>query len=250
MKKPIWEGVYPSFADVPGTGPGMNGSTWVNSCLEKAKRLRDLSEQTGYALPREGVLSLVTATTLAGQKSVRVLDFGGGIGFAYYGLRACLPAAAQLLLEVVDLPAICSTGRSFFRDKTDISFHESIDYLDHGPDIIHLGSALQYISDWKGLLGSLAAMQPRWIILTDILAGTIPTYASAQNYYDSRIPVWFFNESEVIQTVQDLGYTISYRADCLSPILGKTGAAPQDNFPEHLRAGMPLNMLFFGGNHT
>lgn len=250
MKDPIWEGVYANFAEVPLVGPGLGGVTWVESCLKKAVTLRDMHEDSSQILPREGLLSLVVGMALSQQESLRVLDFGGGLGFALHGLRRCLPPKKRLHLDVVEGSAICGAGRKFYAEEPDICFHESLATIVEGPDIIHVGSTLQYIEEWKDLLGQLASLKPRWLLLSDLPAGSFTTYATAQNYYGSKIPCWFFNKTEVMRAIEHLGFGLCYQAPCLSMILGKTDNLPQDNFDEHLRVGRSINILYTGGTST
>ncbi|OGR34976.1 MAG: hypothetical protein A2051_10175 [Desulfovibrionales bacterium GWA2_65_9] len=249
MKGPIWEGVYASFAEVPVTGPGFAGDTWITRGQEKLAALREAAQsasdqhapgQPGYA---EGLLPVVAALTLAREGSVRILDFGGGLGFAYYPLLSTLPDSARVQFQIVEGQAVCRAGRESFASVPQVSFHESLGPELAGPDIAHFGSSLHYIEDWRGLLTTICALGPEALLLTDLPAGDIPTYASAQEYYGSKLPVWFFNLSEVTEVLRGQGYALRLRCAHMAPRLGKVQPLPQDNFEPHHRVGHTCTLL-------
>jgi putative methyltransferase (TIGR04325 family) len=245
MKGHIWEGVYANFAEVPVTGPGFAGETWTTRGCEKLADLRRNAAlgagQPGHA---EGLLPVTVALALARKGAARVLDFGGGLGFAWYPLMAALPDQARVRLQIVEGGAVCRAGREAFAGVPEVSFHEALGPELAGPDIAHFGSSLHYIEDWRGLLAAVCALGPETVLLADLPAGDIPTYASAQNYYGSKIPMWFFNLDEIVDAVRGLGYVLRLRCACLAPRLGKVQAVPQDNFAPGHRLGHTKNLLF------
>ena len=117
--------------------------------------------------------------------------------FASYGqFRAHVPSEA---------------GARVFQNDERIRFSDTLPRGVEKVDIVHLGSSLQYIEDWRALIGELARYRPHYFLLTDLLAGDIPTYATAQNYYGSKIPCWFFNIQEIISTVAGEGFRALWR---------------------------------------
>ncbi len=245
MKGPIWEGVYANFAEVPVTGPGFAGDIWITRGQEKLAAQREAAQrQAGQPGHAEGLLPVVAALTLARKGSVRILDFGGGLGFAYYPLLGTLPDSAPVRLQIVEGEAVCRAGRESFASVPQVSFHEGLGPELAGPDIAHFGSSLHYIEDWQGLLAAICALGPETLLLTDLTAGDIPTYASAQEYYGSKLPVWFFNLSEVTEVLCGLGYALRLRCAHLAPRLGKVQPLPQDNFEPRHRVGHTCSLLF------
>lgn len=81
------------------------------------------------------------------------------------------------------------------------------------------------------------------MLFTDLTAGKIPTYVSVQNYYDSKIPVWFFNIDEILKEVEKLGFKVALCSPRLSPFFGKLQEIPQNNFPEKYRLKNSCNLL-------
>lgn len=244
MNRPIWEGVYATFKEVPAVGLGYDDEASVRRCLERAEEACTPESNNRVALPRLGLLAVVAATVAAARGSVRILDFGGGLGLAYAPVRESLPQPTPFRLDVVEGKRLCEAGRDLFKDQPDVCFHEELETVQQQPDIIHLGSALHYVEDWRGLLRRLSGLRPAWLLVTDLPAGSFQTYATAQNYYDSRIPVWFFNLEELLQQVASCGFALAHRGISLGRILGEARELPQANFPEALRVGWPLNLVF------
>lgn len=247
MNGPVWEGVFASFRDVPVTGPGFCGEIWKDNSLKKIRRLREAaaSKNTVSSVPvnRDSLLPLLAALVHAAQRQVRILDFGGGVGFSYYQILRGLPEKAAFELHIVDIKEVCHTGREFFAGVSNISFHESLPDLQPF-DIVHLGSSLHYIEDWKAVLQSLCAYGADFFLLCDLPAGDIPTFASGQNYYGSRMPVWFFNVAAVCEAMADNAYELLYRSAYVATIRGTEGEVPQDNFDAQHRLGNACNLLF------
>jgi putative methyltransferase (TIGR04325 family) len=111
MSKPIWQGVYKSFKDARSSGPGFSGKEWIESSLKKISALRQDTEKKGTVQSvtqyRESLLPFLAALVLNGSGAVRILDFGGGIGFSYYQVLHGLPHAENFEFHVVEVDALC-----------------------------------------------------------------------------------------------------------------------------------------------
>jgi putative methyltransferase (TIGR04325 family) len=129
-----------------------------------------------------------------------------------------------------------------------VTFHSSLPDEIEKVDIVHIESALQYINEWQKILADLARYAPEFYLFTNLPAGDIPTYATTQQYYGSRIPYWFFNLDEVVTVISNLGYSLVFQSAFIHRILDKEQKYPQANFPEHLRLGHSCNLLFRRNN--
>jgi putative methyltransferase (TIGR04325 family) len=103
---------------------------------------------------------------------------------------------------------------------------------------------MQYVEDWKGILQKFAEYNPSYILLADLPAGKIPTYATVQNHYEAKIPYWFFNVDEVIETMSIEDYKLILKTKCIDKRLGIEQSLLQDNFPKEYRVGDTCNLLF------
>jgi putative methyltransferase (TIGR04325 family) len=228
----IWEGVYDSFAaaapDV--VGPGFAGDVWrarslaqANACMAVRAAGRPLPST---ATQRSALLPAVAAMMLHDRPRLRLLDFGGGLGLGFLQLGATLLDAERVDYVVIEDPRVCEEGRRLYGRRPAF-----LDTLPAGPvDLVHAASSLQYVEDWRGTLRALAALQPEYMLLSDLFIGPIPSFVSLQNYYGSRIAHWFWNEAEFLEACRDAGYTVLMRAPLHARRLGQDGV-PMDSLP-------------------
>ncbi len=136
-------------------------------------------------------------------------------------------------------------GRDFFKDEQNIFFSDSLPEEDGITfDLVCMSSSLQYIERWETMLTQLCGYKPRYVLFTDLLAGDIPTFATAQIYYGSKIPAWFFNVGEITDTMERLGYGLIFKSAYEAMIRGKEGPLPLNNFEKKYRISDSCNLLF------
>jgi putative methyltransferase (TIGR04325 family) len=244
----IWSGVYSSFDEVPACGPGFNGDTWVENSVMRAKTLRETAEK-GRTIPsvteyRESLLPVIAGMVYSDLGRARILDYGGGMGMTYYQVAECLPEKKDFEYHIVETGPVCTAGMRFFRSEPSVHFHTDLPEHPETMDIVHMGSSLHYIKDWAGILSRLCNYRPEYFLFTDLPAGDIPTYASGQRYYESRIPVWFFNIEEIVTEMAGLGFSLRFRSSYISRIQGKEQPFPQENFQDKYRLGNSCILLF------
>jgi len=110
-------------------------------------------------------------------------------------------------------------------------------------NLVHAASSLQYIEHWGQLLTDLAAYESEYILLSDVFAGTNPTFVSLQNYYESKIPHWFLNFQELIDFLDSVGYKLIMKSYAGSRRLNFDDTLPMDNFPDQYRVKQTLHLL-------
>lgn len=247
----VWKGVYADFHEARSAGLGFDGADWINNTSARLEEL-EIKTQSKYGPANEpafgeGLLPIVAATLLAERGSLRILDFGGGLGFDYLKLKACLPLNFVIDYHVWEVENICQAGREHFKGNAEITFHSQRPDLGGPVDIANFGSSLPYVENWGGILDVLAAMKSEYFLFRDLPAGDIPTYATLQHYYKSRIPCWFFNLTEFINKLECKGYHLIFQSRFVPFILGKNQAYPQDNFEPQYRLGYPCILLFKRG---
>jgi putative methyltransferase (TIGR04325 family) len=239
----VWEGVYSSFAEAGGDQGVFNDAKWLERSEERALALRDHYAGGASPLMQDYCLPVLAAMCNAERGRVRILDFGGALGFSFFPVRACLPAGAELSFDIVEQPAVVRLGRELFAAEASLSFHEST-YDVEGPyDIVHSGSALQYAEDWRGALRGLCAFEAPYLVLDDTLAGDIETYVSLQNYYDRRIPCWLWNLEEFVSELRSHAYELIYCAHYIARILDRAGPLPMNSLPKERRLQHTVNLI-------
>jgi putative methyltransferase (TIGR04325 family) len=234
---PVWDGIYTHRRDVP-----------THRAQYTGELLDDMVTTTGRALEQwragrkpllwHDCLAVLAGTAAAGQPRLSVIDFGGGPGSAFVQLISSLPSRVAVDCLVVDSEETAARGRQLFAADRRIRFATSLTGAPAQPDIIYLNSVLPYIDDYAQLLGQLAALQPRFILLARLAAGDIPTFATRQLNVPGRVfAYWFHNLAELIGILERSGYDLACDA---------YGEHQYDvsNFPETHRVGRFRNVLF------
>ncbi len=246
MNKGIWEGVYKSFKEVRAVGKGFNSDQWLSSSRKKTLELlanlkieKPDSEVVAY---RTSLLPFLVAVINGKSGKIKILDFGGGLGITYIQVISALVNNQNVEYHIVENENICKEGKLIFRDEERVHFHTSLPNDLKEVDIVHMCSALHYVENWKALISKLVDYQPEHFLFVDLTAGDIPTHVSAQNYYESRIPVWFLNIDEVIDVMSSVNFKLLFKSAYAGAYLGKEQKMLQ--IPKEYRLGNTCNLLF------
>lgn len=244
----IWEGIYRSFEEAGGNTDVFAEPLWVERSTRRAARLREESRSALFTPPGTGSTSYalppVAALHQARAGFVRILDFGGSVGFTFPSIVSALARPNDVEIHVVDNENICKAGRSLFAGDPRIHFHErppgGVRF-----DIVHCGSSIQYVKDWAEKVRELVECGAEYLVFDDLPAGDIATFVSLQNYYGKRIPHWFFDVRQFVETVERVtGYRLCFKARYVGIYLGKVGPVPMDNFPAERRIDNTYNLVF------
>lgn len=239
----VWEGIYPTYADAPESGPGFSSDTWLERVRQRMlAQIAQPADEIGRVRERN-LLPIVAAMTSRHEQRLIVLDFGGGPGVDFLAVSRGLSAKVVLEYHVVDNPQLCALGRDLFAGEPRLHFHSQIPELSE-VTIVHAGSALQYIQDWPGLLAVLCAPKPDYVLLSDIFAVEGESFASVQNLWGSQVPHWFLSNRDLLSTMERSGYQLVYRVPYMSQILGREGPLPMENFPPEYRLKHTSHFLF------
>lgn len=234
----IFDGIYKSFDDAAGTGAGFLSDKWIDS--SKTKLLNLLSGKEDF-LTGQNLLPFLTSV-ISIRKKIKILDFGGGIGITYATV-SILVKNISFEYHIVDNERICKEGRKIFLSDRKVIFHSELPKMS-GVDVVYIGSSIQYIDDWKAMLGDLCAYKPTYFLFDDLHAGNIPTYATLQNYYESKIPCWFFNLNEVVDTMKKLKYKLIFESKQRISYFGTEQNIPMNNLPKKYRIDDTMYLLF------
>lgn len=237
----IWEGVYESFQEAKSNldiAPHTfdQNPKWRQRLHEKL--MHELQNYYHEGLPPKTIrfdypLDIILAMMLANQSHLKILDFGGGLGLQFIQAMTNIQLnMSQVEYHIVELPQVTELGKKTLSEFKQIQFSEALP-AQQKMDLVHLGSALQYIEEWQDLLKSLSQYQPEYMILSDVLAGECPSFVTTQYYYGERIPVWFLNIDELIQHLSRCGYALIYATKHYANVLGQTGPLPTQNLPHN-----------------
>lgn len=246
----IWEGVYKNFNELPKYGDGFESTTWIERSIDKIKKTLKLAQEeksiTEDAIFNGSPLYSIASVLYYEKKHLKILDFGGGMGNSFVPLCTVLSNPNNLKYTVVEGTENCISAEEIFKNDDRISF------LNHLPnddnfDIIHISSSLQYIENWNELLTLLCKYKSKYFIFTDLPAGDIiESYVSLQNYYESKIPHWFFKLEDIIKEMNFHNYQLIYKSNFQANILGEFYNYPQDNFQKEYQIGYSKCLVFKG----
>ncbi|MFZ2492484.1 MAG: methyltransferase, TIGR04325 family [Thermoanaerobaculia bacterium] len=202
-----WRSVHERWKDVPVSGPGYAGAGWADDAL-KATRSAAHALTVRPALElnfgEHLYLPLIAALVAAERGRVRIVDIGGSLGLAFHYVKA-LVAAEAIEYHIVETPETIELA-SHHPDLTNgVAYHPSLPDL--CPDVVHLGSVLQYIEHYAEFLGAIANRSPQYILFVNTPFVQAPAVAAAQvNIKGSVIAYWFLNLDEIVAILGHSGY--------------------------------------------
>ncbi|MDB4945217.1 MAG: uncharacterized protein JWP97_4751 [Labilithrix sp.] len=244
--EPVWQGVFASFAEAGGESSVFEGSIWLDKIVERARAAMSGTGEGAIppvAVTSEYALPFIAASLARRGTPLRILDFGGGMATSYVPLRAMLPPQQSLEFVVVENGPIGDAGRALFAASPEVSFRT--DLPDRGPfDIVHFGSSLHYVDDWKGLLERIASLGPASLLFADLTAGDNRTFVTTQRFHDRRIPVRFWNVDEFVDVVSALGFELAMKARYRGYYLGVEQELPTANFDVEHRLTYTSQLVF------
>jgi putative methyltransferase (TIGR04325 family) len=244
----IWEGVYARFDDVPGATPVFDTSLWSQKQKERVKQALNAYKQSG-AIPinaktQDYPLASMTALMLAKKEKLHIVDYGGALGQSYIDLLAKIPNAEKnIKYTIIETEGLCEDIPPELSTFPNLRFLSEMSAVKDKADILHLGSTLQYIDDWQGLLKNMEKQfQPELFVLSDLLVGEIPTFVTAQSFHGQTIRARFTNIEEFIKFWAEMPYELIYRA-YYHPV-SEDEYFPNHALPETHRLKQPCHMVF------
>lgn len=242
----IWEGIYGNFQECPSEGKGFEGETWVSRSVARIDRLlKIMKDNESISAGNDSMLPFLAAICLNKNDKINILDFGGGLGFTYINVLSNCLENKRINYFIVESKRICEVGRRIFEGNDLIHFYPSLPEKTYSIDMVYLGSSIHYVEDWKALIKDLLAYKPSYVLYEDLPAGNIPTFVTIQNYYESKIPCYFFNINDIIDVMSSMRYKLSFSSIHNGIYLGKPSKVPLSNFPEEYRIDNTRNLLFY-----
>lgn len=239
--KYIWDGIYTNFAEAPQADDVFESAPWLD---KQANRIADMrNDSTIISKTSSYALTPVLAMMAEHHSPVRVLDFGGSLGTEYLAAQRSIPVKDSVDFTIVENEAICSRGSELFSGDAVVRFLSDMPSTNKTFDLVHAGSSIQYVDDWRGLLKHFAAFSPQYIVLSEVLAGENPSFVTVQHWYGKSILARFLNMDELTSYMEDLGYKLILHQNYISASNGNGGPLPMENFPERYRVKYSSNMV-------
>jgi putative methyltransferase (TIGR04325 family) len=233
----LWSGVFDGFSAATSDQAVFEENVWLEKSSERAGRAAEEHARhatlSHNAVTHEYILPAVAGSVARSGQTLRILDFGGGMALTYFAVVDALPREQPLVFHIVESAPLCRRARELGLDDERLRFHDEFPVLQGGADIVHAGSSIQYVEDWRGLLKRLCSYQPSHIVLADVPAGDLPrSFVSGQYFYGKRIAHWFFRMEELVAAVECHGYRLTYQAPYIGSYLGERRPLPMDGLPQ------------------
>ena len=148
------------------------------------------------------------------QKELKILDYGGSLGSAYFQNRKYLSSFDKISWRIVEQPHFVKAGRKLFHGHSDISFYETLDesMLDWEPDIVLFSGVLQYLPDYAEIIRKIKAAGIRLILIDrTLLYSEDEVHQNNHRFciqtvspeiYAARYPVQMFDQSEITSLLE------------------------------------------------
>jgi putative methyltransferase (TIGR04325 family) len=200
-------GPYEKFEDIEFESP-WSTEAWVEEV--RGQLARAASAQFSPD-PIPTCLTAMMVDLLSSAEPCKVLDFAGGAGVAYFTIRPHLTHPENVSWHVDDNPRLAELGRSQATPADRIEFLDKLPTPGTAYDLVHVNTALQYLSDWKDLVGRLTEYGASQMLLTEIHITELPTFITAQEVVGAKVPCTFINRQELIGFLASHGYDLAFR---------------------------------------
>lgn len=243
--RPRFAGVYAAANEAPDESP-FASPRWLRMSEERLARLCADADPgawlPAHALPAAQTPTALIANLLAEASVCRVLDFAGGSGAIYFLTYPYLSRPERVAWDVFDDDRLAELGRRWRRPEHRLRFLKALPDEDERYEIVHVNTSLQYLADPHALLARLLVHRPRYVVLTRLLAGEVPTWFTAETLHGRRTPCAILDVRALAGFFAERGYRLVFRA----PALDEPLPAPRWHraIPERLRIPSSLHLVF------
>jgi len=149
--------------------------------------------------------------TYARDSYLKVVDFGGSLGSAYWQHRNLLPAD-KVTWTVVEQPHFVERGTDL--PTSEISFTVDLNAaLAEKPNVVLLSSVLQYVPDPMSLIDQVVESAPATLLIdrSPMHAGAsnIPTVQHVPSHiYTGSYPAWIISRSQLADRLKPRGSVV------------------------------------------
>lgn len=165
---------------IDANGNGFCGDIYQTRSLQAATECLDALKSNkpipAFHKQRSTHLPPVVAMMLDNKIKINILDFGGGLGIGYMTLAESIPEdLKRVAYTIVEVPEVSSIG---------LNLHSgAVNYVSNLPiegsfDLIHAASSFQCVDNWQELVKKFVALEPQYILLSDVFAGFFKTYVT------------------------------------------------------------------------
>lgn len=207
------------------------------------------NEKSFNLLISQSILTLIFSLEFLNKK-IKILDYGSGSLDVYFELNALLKnlniknkkKSKLINIDMVEVPAILDVYK-----KIKFSNHFKCNFFDNFKmkkyDIIYISNTLHYINEPKKLIKLFIKSKSKYIIINSTRINKIRQFITTQNFYNYKIPTWFFEEKNLISIFKK-EYELIFASDYLDTYLGKRQEIPMKNFKKRYRIKNTRTLIF------
>lgn len=185
-----------------------------------------LFDHVEYSLP---VILGIMLAAAKNEGRLRVLDFGGSLGSSYFQNRKFLNKLPDVHWGIVEQQHYVKCGKEFFQDER-LHFYYTIEdcMADLHPNVVLLGSVIQYLNNPYEILDQLARVCARFLIIDRTPFSKLESHSIIiQNVpfsiYKASYPLWIFSRKAFIAKIEQ-NWQLIEEFECKEdPVETKTG---------------------------
>jgi putative methyltransferase (TIGR04325 family) len=241
--RPRFSGVYACAAEAPDEGP-FASDAWL--AFSEARLAGLTQPSTGFVprhpLPIAQYPVALIANLLAEVSVCRVLDFAGGSGAIYFLLHPYFSSPERVEWDVFDDERLMALGRAHRGELHRLRFFKALPEPTRRYELLHINTSLQYIHEPLACLARLLEHRPRYVVLSRLLAGEVPTWYTTELLRARRAPCAILDVNELSRFFDARGYGLVFKAPALDePIPDVRYAA---DVPAELRIPHALHLVY------
>lgn len=199
----IFKNIYKNFNEVGGEN-FWNQKEWLKYSKFKLDNISSTKKQPGHYM-----FIFTTANLLSKNNITRILDFGGGTGFVFFGIQAYLSYPKNIMWHVVDNEQLSLLGKNRKHKDDQIEFFNQIPEEKHGEyEIIYINTVLQYLDDYALILKKLVSLQPSFFVFTKFYSGNMESFITSQKILNKFVPCRFISILEFVEVMSNFGHNL------------------------------------------
>jgi putative methyltransferase (TIGR04325 family) len=177
------------------------GSAACQDAMARVKNRQPALRDSEYEF-KHVVFAYALALSSHEKERTTVLDYGGSLGDYLWHGKALVPGI-DLEYHCKELPAIAAAGRQV---NPEVIWHTDDTCLLQSYDLIMFSSSLEYVRDWKQVVGSAAHVARRYLFLSDVpTVRHVPAFVGTERRGNVTNLHWQLNGRELVETVEATG---------------------------------------------
>jgi putative methyltransferase (TIGR04325 family) len=207
----VYRGDFATWAEARAASRGYDDPALMEKTIAAARAVRDglaawERDTVLFSEPAANgpLLEALRGIAAAEGGRLRLIDFGGALGSAWWQHRPWLEALSEVRWAVVEQPALVAAGREEFT-RGPLTFHPSITDAQRTAEasVVLFSSVLPYLEEPYAILDAARALPVRHVIVDR--TGTVErgrdrltVQQVPREIYDASYPCWFLDRERLL----------------------------------------------------